>query len=624
MMYKSLSISQKIHIPIIMLMIVGISIVILNSIYSIGNITKESRNQYIKNMRDDIVQGIHEKKQIGLTSVISLSKNRDIIEALKTDNRELAYKVLDDLSKTYRESTDYKNIKIHIHSKDVKSFLRHWNQEKFGDDLSSFRTSLLKVKKEKKPFVTLESGRAGMLIRGIAPIFDNDTYLGSIEFIQGFNSLVKKYQKLKNYDLLFLAYNNDNIKRFKKDVPKVSDFYLSQKLENSNKELIDLVDGFDPQQIEKDLYMIKGDYFVSSLFLKNDENKREGIALIATDFHRVNNFVDKSKKSLLQQVYILVIIDIFLLLLVLIILNKVINRPIEELYRAILRIENSLDGTDLKTLYTKNKLTIHSNDELSKIKEGLNLLLKSISTNFTKLRENEQYTSEYIKAVDAGSIVSKSDSSGRITYVNDAFCNITGYTREELIGNPHSIFRDPTTPKSLYKDMWHTIESGNIYRGLFKNRRKNTTSFYANITIVPIKNDKNKVVEYLALRDDVTELVNSKEKLKKVFFTDPLTSFYNRFKLLDDITKNNNSYLAVIDIHEFREINDFYGYKIGDSLLVDFANRLFEYFGTNTYTVYRIHGDEFAILANQKYISRKEFYEFIKAFIETIKGILQN
>lgn len=152
-MFKNLSIGQKIHIPIIVLMILGIFIVVLNSIYSIKSISKESQAQYISNMRDDISQGLNEKKQIGLTSVIALSKNQQIITALKNNDRESAYKILNDLSQTYKETTDYKNIKIHIHTKDTKSFLRHWNKEKYGDDLSSFRYSLLKVKKEQKPFV---------------------------------------------------------------------------------------------------------------------------------------------------------------------------------------------------------------------------------------------------------------------------------------------------------------------------------------------------------------------------------------------------------------------------------------------------------------------------------------
>jgi len=619
-MFKNISIGQKIHLPIIILMIVGISVVIFNSLHTIDKITNDSRIEYIKNMRDDITQGLNEKEQIGLTSVIALSKNQAIIDALKLGDRQKAYKVLSELSQTYKETTDYKNIKIHIHTKDTKSFLRHWNKDKYGDDLSSFRFSLLKVKKTQEPFVSIESGRAGMLLRGIAPIFDQGEFIGSIEFIQGFNSVVKKYKKFKNYELLFLACNNDNnIKRFKKDTPKISGFYLSQNIQNTSLDLMKTLDGFNPKELELNNYLIQGKYFVTSLPLKSMNNKKEGFILIATDFGIVNNFVEESKNNLLEQVYILVSVDILLLLVVISILNSTIKRPIEELVNSIANVEKNLDKNDLRSLYSNNKFAIDSKDEISKIQSGLNVLLKKISRNFVKLQKNEKYTAEFVKAIDAGSIVSKSDTSGQITYVNDTLCKITGYTKEELIGKPHKIFRDPTTPKSVFKEMWQTIQSGNIYSGLFKNRKKDGGSFYANITIVPIVNEENTIVEYVALRDDVTELVNSKEELKKTFFTDPLTSFSNRFKLLDDITHQEHSYLGVIDIHDFRQINDFYGHEIGDEVIIDFSSRLFSHFDSIGYTVYRVHGDEFAILANVEQISQKAFYNHFKEFIENNK-----
>ena len=619
-MLKNLSVGQKIHIPIILLMFIGISIVVLNSLVSLNKITNESRVEYIKNMRDDITQGLNEKKQIGLTSVIGLSKNKQIIDALKSNDRELAYDVLHNVSNTYKEYTDYKNVKIHIHTKDTKSFLRHWNKEKYGDDLASFRFSLLKVKNEQKPFVTIESGRAGMLLRGISPIFDNGKYIGSIEFIQGFNSIVKKYKRFKEYDLVFLAYNNkNNIKRFDKNTQMISDMFLSQKVNNSNRYLVNNIINSDISIIKQEMYIVKGDYFITYLPIYSDNNKIVGSVLIATDFSIVNNFVKKSKKNLLEQFYILLFIDILLLLIVLVILNKIIKKPIEELVSSILGIENNLDREELHSLYTNNKLEIDSNDEISKIKHGLNLLLKRISRNFTKLQKNEKYISEYVKAVDAGSIVSKSDTRGTIVYVNDTLCEKTGYTKEELVGQPHNIFRHPNTPKSVFRDMWNTIKGGNIYHGLFKNKRKDGTSFYANITIVPIKNENNEIIEYVALRDDVTELVNSKEQLKKTFFTDPLTSFPNRFKLVDDIENNESSYLAVVDIHEFRQVNEFYGHKIGDLVIVDFANRLFEYFKMNGYDVYRVHGDEFAVLAEQGFTSKLEFLNHIKSFLHKNK-----
>ncbi|MEA3352719.1 MAG: EAL domain-containing protein [Campylobacterota bacterium] len=419
---------------------------------------------------------------------------------------------------------------------------------------------------------------------------------------------------------MFLGFDNDkNIKKFGKNIQRVNGMILSQKNDNINQKLVGYLDDFSPDIIKTDSYLIKKEFFITSLPLYNHNDKQQGCVQISTDLNKVNSFVNSSKQNLLEQVYILIFVDILLLLSVLLILDKIIKRPVEKLVDSIAKIENSLDEADLKTLYANNQLTIKSNDEIGRIKTGLNLLLKRISVNFLKLQKSERYTQEYIKAVNAGSIVSKSDLKGIITYVNDTLCKNTGYTRDDLIGKPHNIFRHPSTSKSVFRNMWNTIQAGNIYNGLFKNKRKDGSAFYANITIVPIKNDKNEIVEYVALRDDVTELVNSKEQLKRTFFTDPLTSFSNRFKLLDDIETNKASYLAVIDIHGFRQINDFYGHKIGDLVIIDFANRLFDYFKIEGYNVYRVHGDEFAVLAKQKYTSKKEFFNNLQGFMDENK-----
>ena len=113
---------------------------------------------------------------------------------------------------------------------------------------------------------------------------------------------------------------------------------------------------------------------------------------------------------------------------------------------------------------------------------------------------------EYKKAVDAGAIVSKADRNGVITYVNDAFCAISGYSREELIGARHNIVRDPDISDAFFARLWETIMRKEIWRGTFKNRNKNGSAYYVSATIVPITDENDEIVEFLAIRQDVTEL----------------------------------------------------------------------------------------------------------------------
>lgn len=152
---------------------------------------------------------------------------------------------------------------------------------------------------------------------------------------------------------------------------------------------------------------------------------------------------------------------------------------------------------------------------LKREKELINaasLLENQIQKRTKDLHESNQFLLEYKKAVDASAIVSKSDLSGRITYVNDAFCKISGYSREELIGKPHNIVRSYDIDKSFYKELWDTIKSKNIFKGIIKNRAKNSIPYYVAATIIPILDEKGDIVEYLSLRFDITELINAKDR----------------------------------------------------------------------------------------------------------------
>jgi len=177
---KNLSIGYKIHLPIVFTIFIGLGIVIFNAYLELHDIEQKSRADMIKQMKLYVQQGLEEKKQIGLTNAINLSLNRSVQQALKKNDRQMIFEYLNTLSTQFAQNTNYKNIKIHIHDKDVKSFVRHWKPTKFGDDLSSFRDALNHVKAHRRPISVIEPGRAGMLIRGVAPILEEGQYLGGI------------------------------------------------------------------------------------------------------------------------------------------------------------------------------------------------------------------------------------------------------------------------------------------------------------------------------------------------------------------------------------------------------------------------------------------------------------
>lgn len=122
---------------------------------------------------------------------------------------------------------------------------------------------------------------------------------------------------------------------------------------------------------------------------------------------------------------------------------------------------------------------------------------------------------QYKATVDSSFIVSKTDPRGFITYVNNAFCNISGYKEEELLGETHSIIRHSDTPKELFKEMWHTIkELKQPWSGEVKNLAKDGSAYWMETYINPILDKEGNVIEYIAMRADISEMQEEKERIR--------------------------------------------------------------------------------------------------------------
>ncbi|HEY8658747.1 MAG TPA: PAS domain S-box protein [Hanamia sp.] len=131
------------------------------------------------------------------------------------------------------------------------------------------------------------------------------------------------------------------------------------------------------------------------------------------------------------------------------------------------------------------------------------------------LKKSLKEISDYKYALDESSIVVITDQHGIINKVNDNFCKITKYTREELIGQDHRIFNSGYHTKEFIRDLWITINNGEVWKGEIKNKAKDGTYFWLDSTIVPFMNEHGKPYQYVAIRSDVTKRKKLEDEIIK-------------------------------------------------------------------------------------------------------------
>lgn len=242
-------------------------------------------------------------------------------------------------------------------------------------------------------------------------------------------------------------------------------------------------------------------------------------------------------------------------------------------------------------------------------------LSEEVNKKTRSLQQALHDINQYKKALDDSSIVTIADKNGIIKYVNDNFIKVSGYTKEEAIGRTHSIIKHPDVPKEVFNDMWETILSKKTWQGIIKNRTKSGGYYVVDATIEPILDINGDILEFIAVRHDITAIYDKQSQIEKMALTDGLTSLQNRKKLLMDIPKFHNPKIAIVDIDNFANINDFYGNDMGDFILKEVASILSTYTGEMT-SIYRYTSDRFAIVSS---LDKDSFLAIIDDIIKHIK-----
>ena len=257
-------------------------------------------------------------------------------------------------------------------------------------------------------------------------------------------------------------------------------------------------------------------------------------------------------------------------------------------------IKLNIDGYILKPLDFEELL-----DNLEKVVDSF--IFESEAKN------HKYYLEQYLSLLDKSGVISKTDTEGVITYVNDSFCKISGYKREELIGQKHSITRHHENTHKLYEEMWNSIKiKEEPWEGVVKNKSKSGSSYYVRTIITPIKDIQGKVVEYVAVRDNLNAVIDDKKYL------------------FEQIEENELSILVLLQIDEFDMLEKFYNVTTVDQVEKNFALNLLSYL-PKSYSfenVYSMGNGSFALLTDFNNFNNANIniLEYLHIFVENVKN----
>jgi len=227
-------------------------------------------------------------------------------------------------------------------------------------------------------------------------------------------------------------------------------------------------------------------------------------------------------------------------------------------------------------------------------------LIRDVTTR----REAEAQMARLSNALEqSAEAVCITDRAGRIEFVNQAYSRMTGYPRDEVLGRGSSILKSGHQDDSFYQQMWGKLNRGEVFEGVFINRRKGGELYYEEKTITPMRNKEGEIDCFVSTSKDITERMETEEQLHYLAHHDVLTGLPNRALFKDRLehamTQRPHGQdlvaLLFLDLDRFKVINDTLGHDVGDRLLQELAQRLRSCVREGD-TVARLGGDEFGII----------------------------
>lgn len=322
--------------------------------------------------------------------------------------------------------------------------------------------------------------------------------ISQIKSQMGYGGMIQSYQNyLLTQDKQYINAFNQSFTAFEALINK----YL--KLEHTKEELLYL------EEIENvfKVYQTQLNQPTKKIMiLKKDEQKAlSALDALETRFAQVSKDISTRLDSTIQYIYSLSIFVVISIILFTLYLKGFFQHTILD---PLVEIEKGLNAFFKFLADNKHRahpIQLDNDNEFGKMAKSINTNIEIASNLHDEITNKNNEFEKLIESYSKNVIASKTDIKGNITYISEAFVEISGYSKEELLGQPHNIVRHPEMPKETFQDMWETIQSGEVWRGEVKNKKKNGDFYYVYATVAPIFNDTQEITGYSAIRQDITQ-----------------------------------------------------------------------------------------------------------------------
>ncbi|WP_320036211.1 diguanylate cyclase [Halarcobacter sp.] len=355
-----------------------------------------------------------------------------------------------------------------------------------------------------------------------------------------------------------------NIENKKLEYPIRPTFRVSTKVFHNNQfvgilivniELKPLLDNIKDNK-QFNIYLIDKDGY----FILNPDSKKNWSRYLGTNYKI--DFENNKKERNFTNTYLFP-------------LNKYFNN--NEGIQLVLKVKNhyldKIIDSNRNLAYTIGILTLLISIPISLI---ISVPISKLYIKFEKIYKDNL---KYVDLVDKYVISMTVDLNKKIVEVSKALCNISGFAKDELIGNDVSIIRNTKTNNLVCKDLWNNIHEGKVWTGEIENKKKNGKLYWIKTTALP-NIENSKILSFSSISEDITD----KKIIEKISETDKLTQLYNRIKLDRSLEYEFNRFkrnraifsLILIDIDFFKLVNDTFGHQVGDKVLIEVSNILKE------------------------------------------------